>query len=133
MTRYSELDAYETAQAILGPPGRMLTLSKENFERRHPTRAVAFNANVCTRAHGKVWFGDIDLTREDHLLAQLAAILGEAVYVIRERDARFASEGAPLFECSVFVVRPDGTTDLDASLTRGRDGRLRRATGPGRP
>ena len=61
---------------------------------------TVFNANVCTAA-GKIWYGDLDVTRDEHMLRALAELLGEKVYVLREMDARFEDEANPKLDKAV--------------------------------
>lgn len=69
-----------------------------------------FNANLCTKSHGKFWFGDIDLMEPDDLQAlyQWADDLGEYIYVLREMDCRFQNEDEPRFENAVAIISPGG-------------------------
>jgi hypothetical protein len=84
-------------------PGRMISAGKKS-----PAGHVCiFNANVCTRSAGKIWFGDIDLTTDAADLQRLANEKGEAVYVLREHDARFENERAPKFANAVAVIEPE--------------------------
>jgi hypothetical protein len=122
--RDRERFADETAERILGPVGRMITFSKTSYWRKHPTHVLVFNGNVCTEARGKIWFGDLDLTRDEPLLVELARALGEAVYVLFERDARFATEDAPALRGHVLKVEPDGSGSHPGWVVRGADGAL---------
>ncbi len=72
-----------------------------------------FNANVCSKTLGKFWFGDVDITADAESLKKLAADMGQAIYVLREKDARFMNEAKPLLEHAVAIVYPDGTLDID--------------------
>ena len=96
----------ETARAIFGWPGRMISASKAGYDRAHPRNVVVFNANICTRSCGKIWYGDIDVTKDVALLKRLSAALGEDVYVLREHDARFETEASPLLDRARAVVSP---------------------------
>lgn len=104
----------------------MITASKTRYVDKHPDHIVVFNGNLCTRGRGKIWFGDNDLTRDEQLLVELAVALAESVYVLYERDARFASEHAPLFENHVLKVSSTGSVEASHWIARGADGRLRR-------
>ena len=84
--------------------GRMLNGSK-TAPKGH---VCVFNANVCTKTRGKIWFGDLDLTADVADLKRLAAEQGEDIYVLREMDARFMHEGAPKFENAVARYSPAG-------------------------
>jgi hypothetical protein len=84
--------------------GRMISGSKRGPE----GHVCVFNANLCTRSGGKVWFGDIDITADAEQLKALAAEKGEDVYVLREHDARFQNEAKPLLGNAVAIVTPGG-------------------------
>ena len=106
----------------LGPPGRLLGLSKTGYRETHPGQAVVFNANVCLPG-GKIWYGDIDLTTDEALLADLAARTGQIVHILYEWDARFRNEDQPQLAEAVYSITPAGHTRLDQTrLERRADG-----------
>jgi hypothetical protein len=89
-------------------PGRMISFSK-----KEPKGHIClFNANVCIKSAGKIWFGDLDLMADAKELARLAKEKGETVYVLRERDARFQNEKSPIFENARATISPDGVMEL---------------------
>ncbi len=96
------------AEAILGPAGRMITASKSLYASAHPNNVPVFNANVCTQRRGKIWFGGLDLTKDEPSLRQLAEELAESTYVLFERAARFGNETTPEFRNFVLRLDPDG-------------------------
>ena|ERR1035437_4708888 len=72
--------------------GRMLSGSKIS-----PLgQKCVWNANIVTKSQGKVWFGDVNITKDGPLLKEIAAEAGEPLYVLREMDCRFdtASDSA---------------------------------------
>ena len=91
--------------------GRMISGSK-TAPKGH---VCVFNANICTKSKGKIWFGDLDLTTDADDLKRFAAEEGEDIYILREMDARFENEARPLFEKAVAVYSPDGGTVLHAA------------------
>lgn len=90
--------------------GRMLSGSKSEYFHRFPDHLTVYNANLLTLSHGKFWFGDLDLDRpeDEAALKQLAAELGEDVYLLREMDCRFDTETDPNWESAVAIVTPTG-------------------------
>jgi hypothetical protein len=120
----------EIAERILGPAGRMIAASKTQYAKQHPDHVLVFNANLCTRTHGKTWHGDIDLTLDEELISALARAIGETVYVLYERDARFAGERAPEMGAYVIAVSPDGAVAMNPWVGRDRQGRLVRRRSP---
>lgn len=113
------------AERLLGPAGRMIAASKTRYWERHRTNLPVFNANVCTRERGKIWFGDLDLTLEEPQLRALARAINERIFVLHERAARFGNEGSPAFDEAVAVIAPDGAVELGRWTMRAADGRLR--------
>ena len=97
-------DAWDTAQEILGFPGTMISGSKTAF----PDHKVVWNSNVCTKEHGKIWFGDLDLTVNENKIKELAQKLNIRVYVLYEMDARFDNELKPLLKEAVYSVDENG-------------------------
>lgn len=72
--------------------GRMISYSKLS----PPGEKCVFNANIITKSNGKVWYGDINLTKEGKLLKEVADYIGEPLYVLRESDCRFRTENDPV-------------------------------------
>ena len=72
--------------------GRMIAGSK-----RAPAGCICvWNANVITKSSGKVWFGDLNLTKEGKILKEIAKEVGETLYILRESDCRFDTEKDPI-------------------------------------
>jgi hypothetical protein len=90
---------------ILGPIGRMISGSKSSYWRAHPDNLVIFNANVCTDT-GKVWYGDLDITKDSVKLKEAAETMNCRLYVLYEHDARFDNEAKPLLEKAVVTFAP---------------------------
>ncbi len=81
--------------------GRMISGSKKS----PPGCKCVWNANVITKSRGKVWFGDLNLTKDGNALKTVAIEIGEPLYVLREMDCRFKTEAGPilnLIEVSVW-------------------------------
>lgn len=100
----------KTAQSHLGAMGRMVSGSKSIYLYDNPKNCVVFNANICTKEDGKIWYGDLDLTVEHDSLRKLAKELKKTVYVLPEHAARFDKERAPSY--SEYVVIVDSRGDL---------------------
>lgn len=92
----------------IGWSGRMISGSKSAYSENHKQNVPIFNANLCTKLRGKIWYGDIDLTLDKDKLATLAIELNEDIYVLRELDARFENEAAPKFEEAAVVFKSTG-------------------------
>lgn len=95
--------------SIFDYPGRMVSGSKLS----PPGEICVLNANVCTQGRGKIWYGDLNLTKDVEELKALAVREEEAVYVLREMDGRFDNERSPKLERAVAVYQPDGTFTID--------------------
>jgi len=72
--------------------GRMLSASKKSTD----GSICVWNSNVISPSKGKIWFGDLNITKEGKKLKEIATELGEPLYVLREHDARFGSELEPI-------------------------------------
>jgi len=105
MTAYASV-IIEELQKILGYPGRMLSGSKSGYSEKHPTHKVVLNGNICTKSHGKIWYGDIDITRDEEKLKAVSAALEDDLFILREMDARFENEAAPRLDRAVAIVTP---------------------------
>jgi len=51
-----------------------------------------WNANVMTKENGKVWYGDLNLTKDYKKLNEICGIIGKTLYVLKEEDCRFGKE-----------------------------------------
>ena len=71
--------------------GRMISYSKSTYRQKYPENIVAFNANIFTKKE-KVWWGDLDITKDSESLQRAATECGETLYVLRELDGRFENE-----------------------------------------
>lgn len=69
--------------------GRMISPYKESPK----GCKCVFNANIISPSRRKIWYGDINLTKEGKILKEIAKELGETLYVLTERDCRFDTEG----------------------------------------
>ena len=73
-------------------PGRMIAGSKSTYRSKYPDNEVYFNANIFVLGEGKIWFGDVDITRDSDQLKAIASSIGKTLYVVRELDGRFENE-----------------------------------------
>lgn len=72
--------------------GRMIGASKGDYRRENPDNVIVFNANIMTEIDGKIWFGDIDITKEFVRLENVAKELNKDLYILSELDGRFENE-----------------------------------------
>lgn len=100
----------------LGHSSKMITYSKSAYKQRNPGNVVIFNSNVCTKKHGKIWFGDIDVTKNKNELINLAKNIKENVYVLNEMDGRFENEKNPKIKNFVVKITPKGSVELNQKL-----------------
>lgn len=89
MIIYEKIDA---AREILGYMGKMLSASKTDYSKKHSKSTVFFNGNVYDSDGQKIWYGDIDLTRENKKIERLAKVLGESIYVTAEQPFRWSAQ-----------------------------------------
>ena len=106
----------------VGPMGAMIGASKSGYRDRNPDNLVVFNCNLVLleagekfglgSRHGKVWFGDIDITKSRQKLKDLADRSMCTVVILSEMDGRFENESDPLLNKFVYKVEPSGTEFL---------------------
>jgi hypothetical protein len=94
--------------SIFDYPHRMISGTKRGPE----GHVCVWNANVCIKSRGKIWFGDLDLMADLDEIKTYAAKMGEPLYILREHDARFDNEANPLYDEAVAVVQPDGEVTI---------------------
>ena len=87
--------------------------SKSAYRALHPHCRFLPNANVFSQKHGKVWWGDLDLQRDEHALERIAKRLRCRLYVVREFDGRFENATLPFHQvvlragwCTGGAMRP---------------------------
>ena len=72
--------------------GRMVSATKSAPKGQY----CVWNANIVAKSCGKLWFGDLNLTKDSAALNKVAAAVGEPLYILREMDARFGTEQKPI-------------------------------------
>ena len=73
--------------------GRMISGSKSTYRSANPDNLAVFNANLVSANHKKkIWYGDLDLTKDGHKLKEIAWLLEDTFYVLQEMDCRFDTE-----------------------------------------
>lgn len=74
------------------PLARMISGSKSAYREKYPKNEIFFNANIFIENLGKIWYGDLDITKDKDDLNKIAAQIGVKLYVVREMDGRFGVE-----------------------------------------
>lgn len=72
--------------------GRMISFSKSGYREKYPENEVYFNCNIFVLGEGKVWYGDIDVTKDRDSLENISMEIGNDLYILREMDGRFGNE-----------------------------------------
>ena len=73
-------------------PGRLISGSKSWYRSQFPDNEVYFNANIFIPGEGKIWYGDLDITRDYETLEEIASLLKEDLFILSEMDGRFENE-----------------------------------------
>ena len=76
--------------------GRIIAESKQDYVLQHQGNLVIFNANIITKSSGKIWYGDLDITKDFDNLKNVADKLQEDLYILTEHDARWGAENDPI-------------------------------------
>jgi len=92
----------------LGFCGAMISSHKQAAKTKGREHLAVFNANLVVKGFGKVWFGDIDITRDEEKIKKVALGFKSIVYVLREMDARFEHENSPQLQNAAYST--DGVT-----------------------
>lgn len=77
---------------------RMISASKSIYRQAHPEHRILFNANIFIKKLGKIWYGDLDITKEAFLLQEVANESGKELIVVPEIYGRFGAEDRPFKE-----------------------------------
>jgi hypothetical protein len=67
--------------------GRMISGSKSGYSSRNKGNVIVFNSRICTISEGIIWWGDLDITKDEEELKNVAERIGETLYILRESDA----------------------------------------------
>lgn len=86
--------------------GRMIAAHKRGPE----GHVCVWNANIITKSSGKIWFGDVDITKEGNILKEIAKEVGESLYILREMDCRFDTEADPV---EILISRAVWNTEME--------------------
>lgn len=78
--------------------GRMISFSKGDYVQKNPHSVVAFNGNIISLTHGKVWWGDIDLTLDGYKIKTISENIGETLYVLKESDCFYVNENTDYYQ-----------------------------------
>lgn len=100
----------KTIQDFLGCNGMMISCSKSGYGEIHPRNIAVFNANIVDGDRTKIWYGDIDITKDLDKLQEASKVLSTKLYVLRESDGRFEYEESPRIERAVIIVDGDEVT-----------------------
>lgn len=84
--------------------GRMISYSKSGYREKNPNSVCYFNANIFTLNNGKVWYGDLDLTKDAEALKKVASETNQTLFVLREMDGRFENEELSLKQITKISV-----------------------------
>ena len=93
-------EIFQIIEREIGFSGRMISGSKTLYNNQHPDNIVVFNANIFIDGLNppKIWYGDIDITKENTKLYLIAKEIGANIYILREHDGRFDKENNPDFK-----------------------------------
>lgn len=116
--RENTMELREALIMNLGGPGRIISMSKSTYRESNPKNAAVFNANLIATTPGlvgefaKIWFGDIDITKDEEGLKKIAESINKDLYVLYEMDGRFEYESAPNISSHVVKITPNGDVTI---------------------
>lgn len=84
--------------------GRLISGSKSGYRKMYPDNEVYFNANIFVLGEGKIWHGDLDVTKDRDILIEIAHEIGKSLFILREMDGRFENEERPESEIIKYAV-----------------------------
>lgn len=74
----------KTIHKHLGSGGRMISFSKSTYRKENPDHTVYFNAQIHDMNFKFLWGGDLDITKDMHILDTIQTESGEKFYVTPE-------------------------------------------------
>jgi hypothetical protein len=82
-------------EEVLGICGKLLSYSKSRYRKDNPKDIILFNSNIFIEIDSiprKVWFGDLNVTKQKEQLQELSKKLNTKLYCLYEYDGRWLSE-----------------------------------------
>lgn len=67
--------------------GRMISASKSGYRSRNKENVIVFNARVAILGEGVIWWGDLDVTKDEEQLKKVSSEIGKPLYILYESDA----------------------------------------------
>lgn len=114
----------------LGPSGRMICWDTDTYVKEHPNDEVVFNANLCMLTiqpkRRKLWYGDLNLTKENDILQEIADFCREPIYILSELDGRYEYEKDPQIDRAIKMYNPEKLANYGSKsyLIRNKSGSL---------
>ncbi len=102
----------------LGVSGRMVGYSKSRYRYNNSNNLIVFNANICTKSQGKIWYGDLDITKDLDLLKTIAKEINEDIIILSEHNARFENELKPNLREFIIRIHPDSSFILGENYSK---------------
>jgi len=72
--------------------GRLITGSKSSYRENHPNDLIIFNANILIQSKGKIWHGDLNITKDAKILQRICNEINEKMIIVSEMLCRFGME-----------------------------------------
>ena len=74
------------------PHGRIISILKSEYVEANPNSVIYFNANIISLSKGKIWYGDLDLTKDADTLKKISEQIGEHLYILKNIDCILEAE-----------------------------------------
>ena len=72
---------------------RLISGSKSMYRKQFPDdNTIIFNANIFTKSHGKIWYGDLHISKDCQNLQKIVNKIGEEMIIVSEMFGRFGAE-----------------------------------------
>lgn len=104
-------------QETLGICGKLIAFSKSGYKRIFPKNLVIFNSNIFLEEKNgfkKIWFGDLDITKDLSLLQEIYNKIQKTIYVLYEMDGRFENEDKPNIDN--YVIKINDKIEINEKL-----------------
>lgn len=66
--------------------GRMISASKSGYRSRNKENIIVFNSRIALLGEGVIWWGDLDVTKEEEQLKKVSEEIGKPLFVLYESD-----------------------------------------------
>lgn len=83
--------------------GRLISYSKSRYRNNHPNDYILFNGNIFTKKYHKMWWGDLNITKDSLKLQEICNEIDLDLIIVSEMIGSFGGEKKKFSEIKKFA------------------------------